>query len=137
MSAHVRARKRPPKVPAPLRLGNGSDVALEVHATEQYAVLSSGPTADRSTILTRPGARELAKWLDAYCGRALPPLIGPKGIMAEYGVSRRTVDNWRARRDFPAAVPVEGGTETVWEAEVVSEWVKAHRPVPGRPRSDH
>lgn len=135
------ARKRRPRVPAPLELGEARDglaalrlCASEVELGNAELLVRTGGRA----MLTPRGARELAAWLDAYCGRALPPLIGPKGIMAEHGVSRRTVDNWRGRRDFPAAVPVEGGTETVWEAEAVREWVEAHRPRAGHPpRSDH
>lgn len=80
--------------------------------------------------LTRNGARELARWLEDYCGRALPRLCGVEGIASEYGVTRRTVEGWRRHAKFPRPVEVEGGGP-IWELERVRDWVETHRMKPG------
>ncbi len=127
-----RLRRRKPRVPAPLRLGDGSAALLEALVHRHVPDAEAGDVivirhTGQDAHLSRRGARELAKWLDAYLGRPLPALCAVEGIADRYRVSRRSVEGWRKHPKFPKPVEVDGG-RPVFETELVADWVAEFRP---------
>ena len=77
---------------------------------------------------------------------ACPPMALPSGLMAVelagvaeiaemLNTTRRTVQRWTLRGDFPNPVSVLAGDRRVWRRSDVEGWAQEHLPLPrpGRP----